>query len=423
MTTSRRDFLKISSAGAAFALTGCATRPGALAMTARAHVVVVGAGFGGATCAKYLRQWGPNIEVTLIEPNERFVSCPISNWVIGGLRTMDDITHRYDRLPRHGIKRVQDSVIGIDTDRRVVKTRNGASIAYDRLVLAPGIDIRTDTVRGYQEAEAAGKVVHAWKAGPQTALLRKQLEAMPDGGVFVISAPTAPYRCPPAPYERACLVASYFKRAKPRSKIILLDGNPDIASKKALFQSAWKELYAGMIDYRPNNAPFAVDGDRMIVSSDFEDVTGAVLNVVPRQRAGEVCNLAGARNDSSQAWCLVNLATFESTTVPYVHVIGDSVLSNLPKSGHTATSMAKITAGAIVELLAGRQPDPAPVLANTCYSAISDSRAGYIANVFRYEAGKGYVSQPEGGSTPTGDERNFKFAQAWARNIWADVLD
>jgi NADPH-dependent 2,4-dienoyl-CoA reductase/sulfur reductase-like enzyme len=423
MTINRRDFLKISSAGAAFALSGCATRPGALAMTARAHVVVVGAGFGGATCAKYLRQWSPNIDVTLIEPNELFVSCPISNWVIGGLRTMDDITHRYDRLPRHGIKMVRDSVIGIDTDRRVVKTRNGASIAYDRLVLAPGIEIRTDTVRGYQEAEAAGKVVHAWKAGPQTALLRKQLEAMPDGGVFVISAPTAPYRCPPAPYERACLVASYFKRAKPRSKIILLDGNPDIASKKALFQSAWNELYAGMIDYRPNNAPYAVDGDKMVVSSDFEDVSGDVLNVVPRQRAGEVCSLAGARNDSNQAWCLVNLATFESTTVPYVHVIGDSVLSNLPKSGHTATSQAKIAAGAIVELLAGRQPDPLPVLANTCYSAISDSKAGYIANVFRYEAGKGYVSQPEGGSTPTGDERNFKFAQAWAKNIWADVLD
>ncbi len=423
MTINRRDFLKISSAGAAFALSGCATRPGPLAMTARAHVVVVGAGFGGATCAKYLRQWGPNIDVTLIEPNELFVSCPISNWVIGGLRTMDDITHRYDRLPRHGIKMVRDSVTGIDTDRRVVKTRSGASITYDRLVLAPGIDIRTDTVQGYQEAEATGKVVHAWKAGPQTALLRKQLEAMPDGGVFVISVPTAPYRCPPAPYERACLVANYFKRAKPRSKIILLDGNPDIASKKALFQGAWKELYAGMIDYRPNNAPYAVDGDRMIVSSDFEDVTGDVLNVVPRQRAGEVCNLAGARNDSNKAWCLVNLATFESTTVPYVHVIGDSVLSNLPKSGHTATSMAKIAAGAIVELLAGRQPDPAPVLANTCYSAISDSKAGYIANVFRYEAGKGYVSQPEGGSTPTGDERNFKFAQAWAKNIWADVLD
>ena len=423
MTINRRDFLKISSAGAAFALSGCAARSAPLAMTARAHVVVVGAGFGGAACAKYLRQWGPNIDVTLIEPNELFVSCPMSNWVIGGLRTMNDITHRYDRLPRHGIKILRDSVTGIDTDKRVVKTRSGASIAYDRLVLAPGIDIRTDTVQGYQEAEAAGKVVHAWKAGPQTALLRKQLEAMPDGGVFVISVPAAPYRCPPAPYERACLVASYFKRAKPRSKIILLDGNPDIASKKALFQSAWNELYAGMIDYRPYNAPFAVDGNKMIVSSDFEDVTGNVLNVVPRQRAGEVCSLAGARNDSNKAWCLVNLATFESTTVPYVHVIGDSVLSNLPKSGHAATSQAKIAASAIVELLAGRQPDPGPVLANTCYSAISDSKAGYIANVFRYEAGKGYVSQPEGGSTPSGDERNFKFAQAWADNIWADVLD
>ena len=423
MTINRRDFLKISSAGAAFALSGCAARSAPLAMTARAHVVVVGAGFGGAACAKYLRQWGPNIDVTLIEPNELFVSCPMSNWVIGGLRTMNDITHRYDRLPRHGIKILRDSVTGIDTDKRVVKTRSGASIAYDRLVLAPGIDIRTDTVQGYQEAEAAGKVVHAWKAGPQTALLRKQLEAMPDGGVFVISVPAAPYRCPPAPYERACLVANYFKRAKPRSKIILLDGNPDIASKKALFQGAWKELYAGMIDFRPNNAPYAVDGDKMIVSSDFEDVTGDVLNVVPRQRAGEVCSLAGARNDSNKAWCLVNLATFESTTVPYVHVIGDSVLSNLPKSGHAATSQAKIAASAIVELLAGRQPDPGPVLANTCYSAISDSKAGYIANVFRYEAGKGYVSQPEGGSTPSGDERNFKFAQAWADNIWADVLD
>ncbi len=422
MTMNRRDFLKISSAGTAFALTGCATQPGAPTMTARAHVVVVGAGFAGATCAKYLRQWGPNIDVTLIEPNELFVSCPISNWVIGGLRTMDDITHRYDNLPRHGIKMLRDSVTGIDTDKRVVKTRNGASIAYDRLVLAPGIEILTGSLQGYQEAEAAGKVVHAWKAGAQTTLLRKQLEAMPDGGTFVMSVPTAPYRCPPAPYERTCLIASYFKRAKPRSKIILLDGNPDIASKKALFQGAWKELYAGMIDYRPNNAPFAVDGDRMVVSSDFEDVTGDVLNVVPRQRAGEVCGLAGVRNDSNKAWCLVNLATFESTTVPYVHVIGDSVLSNLPKSGHAATSQAKIAAGAIVELLAGRQPDPFPVLANTCYSAISDTRAGYIANVFRYEAGKGYVSQPEGGSTPTGDEHNFKFALAWAKNIWADVL-
>ncbi|MBT9589942.1 MAG: FAD-dependent oxidoreductase, partial [Thiobacillus sp.] len=212
MTLNRRDFLKITGAGAAFALSGCATQSTpAVASRARAHVVVVGAGFGGATCAKYLRQWGSHIDVTLIEPNDAFVSCPISNWVIGGLRNMSDITHGYDKLPGRGIKLVKDAVVAIDASKRVVKTRGGASIGYDRLVLAPGIEILTDTVKGYKEAEANGKVVHAWKAGTQTGLLRKQLVAMPDGGVFVMSVPAAPYRCPPGPYERACMVAYYFK--------------------------------------------------------------------------------------------------------------------------------------------------------------------------------------------------------------------
>ena len=419
MTLNRRDFLKISGAGAAVALTGCATQS---ASKARAHVVVVGAGFGGATCAKYLRQWGPNIDVTLIEPNDKFVSCPVSNWVLGGLRSMDDITKSYDKLPKHGIKMVKDSVVAIDVDKRVIKTRGGASIGYDRLVLAPGIEILTDTVKGFKEAEAAGKVVHAWKAGPQTALLRKQLEAMPDGGTFVMSVPAAPYRCPPGPYERACMVAHYFKQAKPKSKIILLDGNPDIVSKKPLFTDAWNSFYPGMIDYRANNAPLAVDGSKMTVSTEFDDVKGDVLNVVPRQRAGEVCELVGARNDSNKAWCTVNLATFESTAAPNVHIIGDSVLSNLPKSGHMATNHAKVCASAIVELLAGRQPDPIPVVANTCYSGTSGTTAGYVANVFRYEAGKGYVSAPEGGATAKGDELNFTYAESWAKNIWAEVL-
>jgi len=264
--------------------------------------------------------------------------------------------------------------------------------------------------------------VHAWKAGAQTALLRRQLEAMPDGGTFVMSVPASPYRCPPGPYERACMVAHYFKQAKPKSKIILLDGNADIASKKALFTWAWNSFYPGMIDYRPNNAPLAVDGGKMIVTTEFDDVKGDVLNVVPRQRAGEVCDLAGARNDSNKAWCVVNLATFESTTVPNVHIIGDSVLSNLPKSGHMATNHAKVCAAAIVELLAGRQPDPLPVVTNTCYSATSDSTAGYVANVYRFEAGKGYVSAPEGGATAKGDESNFVFAESWSKNIWAEVL-
>ena len=421
MTFNRRDFLKISGAGAAVALTGCAALPGASA--GRAHVVVVGAGFGGATCAKYLRQWGPNIDVTLIEPNDKFVSCPISNWVIGGLRTMDDITHSYENLPRHGIKMVKDYVVGIDAAKRTVTTRGGSTIGYDRLVLSPGIEVLTDTVKGFKDAEAAGKVVHAWKAGAQTALLRKQLEAMPDGGTFVMSVPTTPYRCPPGPYERASLVANYFKQAKPKSKIILLDGNPDIVSKKPLFTDAWNTLYAGMIDYRPNNAPLAVDGGKMTVTTEFDDVKGDVLNVVPKQRAGDVCAIAGARNDSTGNWCTVNLATFESTTVPNVHIIGDSVLSNLPKSGHMATNHAKVCAAAIVELLAGRQPDPIPVVANTCYSATSSTTSGYVANVYRYEAGKGYVSQPEGGATPKGDPLVFAYNESWAKNIWANVLD
>ncbi len=420
MPMNRRDFLKITGAGAAIALTGCATQLGTSA--ARAHVVVVGAGFGDATCAKYLRLWGPNIDVTLIEPNDKFVSCPISNWVLGGLRNMDDITMSYDKLPRHGIKMVKDFVVAIDTDKRVVKTRGGASIRYDRLVLAPGIEILTDTVKGFKEAEANGKVVHAWKAGAQTVLLRKQLEAMPDGGTFILSVPAAPYRCPPGPYERACMVAHYFKQAKPRSKIILLDSNPDVVSKKPLFTDAWNTLYPGMIDYRTNSAPLAVDGTRMTVTTEFDNVKGDVLNIVPRQRAGELCALAGARNDNAGNWCTVNLATFESTTVPNVHIIGDSVGSNLPKSGHLATNHAKVCAAAIVELLAGRQPDPTPVIANTCYSATSGSTSGYVANVWRFETGKGYVSQPEGGATPKGDALNFSHNESWAKNIWAEVL-
>ncbi|OYW64500.1 MAG: flavocytochrome C [Hydrogenophilales bacterium 12-64-13] len=422
MTLNRRDFLKVSGAGAAVALTGCATQSAPSASKGNPHVVVVGAGFGGATCAKYLKQWGPNIDVTLIEPNDKFVSCPISNWVLGGIKTMDDITHGYDNLPKRGIKMVKDYVVGVDTAQRMVKLKGGSTISYDRLVLAPGVEVMTDFVKGFKEAEAAGKVVHAWKAGAQTALLRKQLEAMPDGGVFVMSVPTAPYRCPPGPYERACMVANYFKKAKPKSKIILLDGNPDIASKKGLFMNAWNTYYPGMIEYRPNNAPFAVDGDKMIVTTEFDDVKGDVLNVVPRQKAGEVCEMAGARNDSNGIWCAVNLATFESTTVPNVHVIGDSVLSNLPKSGHMATNHAKVCAAAIVELLAGRQPDPIPVVANTCYSATSDTTSGYVANVFRFEAGKGYVSAPEGGATAKGDELNFAYNESWAQNIWAEVL-
>lgn len=420
MSLNRRDFLKISGAGAAITLTGCATTPST--PDPRAHVVVVGAGFGGATCAKYLRTWGPNVDVTLIEPNDAFISCPISNWVIGGLRQMNDITHSYDKLSKHGIKRVKDSVVAIDPDKRTVTTRGGSTLGYDRLVLAPGIDVMTDSIKGYKEAESAGKVVHAWKAGAQTALLRKQLEAMPDGGTFLLAIPGTPYRCPPGPYERISLVANYFTQAKPKSKILVLDSNADIVSKKPLFMDAWTTKYAGMIEYRPGNAVIAVNGDKMTASTDFDEIKADVLNVVPRQRSGDLCAMAGVR-DKTGNWCSVNFTTFESVAVPNVHVIGDPVQSGLPKSGHMATNMAKVCAAAIVELLAGRQPDAIPVVANTCYSATSGTTAGYVANVYRFDAAKKeYVNQPEGGATPKGDAANFVFNESWAKNIWADML-
>jgi NADPH-dependent 2,4-dienoyl-CoA reductase/sulfur reductase-like enzyme len=421
MNFNRREFLTASAALATVAtLPSCAGMNG----SAGAHVVVVGAGFGGATCAKYIRKWDPKIKVTVIEPNDKFVSCPISNWVLGGLRKMEDITHSYDTLrSKYGIGWVKDSVVGIDVDKRTVRTAGGQTIAYDRLVLAGGVDVMTDTVEGYKEAAAAQKVVHAWRAGPETALLRRQLEAMPDGGVFVMSVPTAPYRCPPGPYERACMVASYFKKHKPRSKIILLDGNQDVASKPALFKWAWKTYYDGMIDYRPNNGPRKVDHRTMTVSTEFDDVKGDVLNVVPRQRAAEITALAGARNDSNKVWCVVDGPTFESTTAKNVHIIGDSVLSNHPKSGHMATNHAKICASAIVELLNGRQPTPIPVVANTCYSAVSDTTAGHVATVFRYNPEKkSWDAQPGGGASSQGDEINFIFNEAWATTIWAEVL-
>jgi NADPH-dependent 2,4-dienoyl-CoA reductase/sulfur reductase-like enzyme len=265
-------------------------------------------------------------------------------------------------------------------------------------------------------------VVHAWKAGPQTALLRKQLESMPDGGVFVMGIPGTPYRCPPGPYERISLVANYLKKHKPKSKIIVLDSNPDIVSKKGLFTWAWNSFYPGMIDYRGGNAVTAVDGNRMTVSTEFDDIKADVMNVVPKQRSGELCAMAGVRNDATGNWCAVNFTTFESTAVPNVHIIGDSVASTLPKSGHMATNHAKVCAAAIVELLAGRQPDPIPVVANTCYSATSSTTSGYVAHVYRYEAGKGYVSAPEGGATAKGDELNFTYNESWAKNIWAEVL-
>lgn len=420
MTLHRRDFLKIAGAGLAASLLA---KPAFSATGGKPHVVVVGAGFGGATCAKYLRLWDPNIQVTLIEPSERFYSCPMSNWVLGGMRSMDDITKSYDHLPGYGIRMLKDTVVGVDADRRTVSTLGGVKVTYDRLVLAPGIEFMTDLIEGYAEGEAAGLVLHAWKAGPQTLALRQQLEAMPDGGVYVIASPPPPGRCVSGPYERASLVAHYFKQYKPKSKIIMLDGHIDVVSKGPMFKAAWKKFYPGMIEHRPYNLVTRVDHKSMVVTSEFEDVKADVINIVPKQRAGAICAQAGVRADSAGVWCPVDGATYESPSVPFVHVLGDSVASNMPKSAHVSNNQAKICAAALVEIFNGREPDPYPVIGSTSYSATSDHTSGPIAVVMRYDPDKAaYIRQPGGGASLESDELNFEYNKAWFEHIWADTL-
>jgi len=430
MTFDRRDFLK-ASAGAAGAvslgaLSGCATT-GAGA-NAKPKIVVVGAGFGGATFARYMKMWTPQAEVTVIEPNKQFVSCPTSNEVLAGITKMEDITRPYDNLKKLVNNWVADTVTAIDTGKKTVKTAGGQTFAYDRLVLAGGIELMFDAVQGY-DAETQKTVMHAWKAGPQTATLRKQLEAMPDGGVFVMSVPKAPYRCPPGPYERACLVAYYFKQAKPKSKVIVLDGNEDIASKKPLFLAAWKKHYGygtdkSMIDYRPNNMPRSVDTKKMMVGTEFDDVKGDVINVVPPMRAATICGMAGVRNGNNGSWCTIDYTTFESKDVPFVHILGDSALTNFPKSGSVANNTAKMCAYGLSEIYAGRTPDAAPVVTNTCYSASSDSTAFHVATVFRWDPEKKALVPPKGANGISKEESELELAymHSWKENVLNDTL-
>jgi len=427
MNIDRRKFLLCASASGLLGLApatlalGAAQQLGKRAKPPR--VVIVGAGFGGATAAKYLRLWSERkIEVLLLERQQNFISCPMSNTVLGGSRNMGDITLSYDDLSKkYGIQRITAEVTGVNAEKRSVRTARG-DVPYDRLILAPGIDFLFDQIAGLDAALAETQLPHAWKAGAQTALLRKQLEAMPDGGVYLLSIPKAPYRCPPGPYERVCQVAFYFKQHKPKSKIIVLDANPDITSKKGLFLKAWNELYPGMIDYRPNAQVIQVDAKTRTATTEFDAVKADVLNVLPPMRAGKAAELAGVVN-VDQRWCAVNFLSYESTARPNIHVIGDAVAAGLPKSGHMATSQAKVTAAAIIELLAGNQPDADPVLANTCYSMVSDKAAMHVANVFRYNKDtKQMVAAEGGGVSDKHSDTEGSYAKYWAQNIWSDAL-
>lgn len=422
----RRELVQGLVAGSALAaMGGCATTT---ATPARAKVLVVGGGYGGATAAKYIRLLSDNsIDVVLVEPNANFVSCPISNLVIGGLRQLSDITTSYEALrSKHGVQIVRDTVSAIDAGKKTVRLAGGADIRYDTLVLSPGIDLMFDAIQGLRQAHAEGQVLHAWKAGLETQALFRQLQAMRDGGVFALSIPLAPYRCPPGPYERASLVAAYLKQYKPRSKVLVFDANPDVTSKGPLFKKAWADLYPGLLEYRPQHRAIAVDGASRTLRFDFNDpIKADVLNVVPPMRAGAIAVQTGLAN-ANDRWCLVNFLNFESTAAAGIHVLGDSTQSApaMPKSGHMANNQAKVAAASIVAQIKGLAPNNQPMLTNTCYSFVSPSEVVHVASVHEYVAAEQTFKAVAGagGVSAARSEQEAGYAMAWARNIWADTL-
>ena len=420
MTMQRRGFLKAGAAGLALGVSACATMRGA---APKARVAVVGGGYGGATAARYLRMLDASIEVVLIEPNEAFVSCPLSNMVLGGFRSMADITMPYSGLARHGVRVVRDSATAIDMEKKQVRLARGDAVAFDRVIVAPGVDFMWEALPAMANAEAQARVLHAWKAGPQTAQLRRQLEAMADGGVFVIAIPEAPYRCPPGPYERACQVAAYFKARKPRSKVLLLDANADVTSKGPLFKKAWNELYKDIIEYRPNSKAVDIDVRGSTVKLEFGDVKGDVLNVLPPMKAG---GIAAPFITVNRRWCEVDWTTYEAKAMKGVHILGDSLLPAplMPKSATMANGHGKVCAAAIAALANGEAPNPSPTLVNTCYSMVSDKLAIHVSSVHKYdERDRTMKTVPgSGGVSSAMNELEGAYTMNWAANIWADAL-
>lgn len=393
-----------------------------------AQVLVVGAGYGGATAAKYLRLLSDHTaNVTLIEPELSFVSCPLSNLVLGGSSTLAELSVSYDALQkRHDVSMVRDWVTAIDPTKKIVQLKSGKTLGYDKLVLSPGIGLMMDSIEGLVQANQAGATLQAWKAGPETLALQKQLQDMPDGGVFALSIPEAPFRCPPGPYERVCQVASYFKQHKPKSKVLVLDANEDVVSKSSLFKKAWADLYPGMIEYRSSHNLVRVEAATKTLRFDIqESVRADVLNVLPRMRAAELVVQTGLAN-SNKRWAQVNFLNFESTAAKDIYVLGDSIqhAAFMPKSGHMANQHAKVAAAAIVAELRGFALNPQPVLTNTCYSFVSPTTVVHVASVHQYSApDKTYKTVAgSGGVSVAPNALEGVFAWGWARNIWADSL-
>ena len=408
--------------GAGATLTAPAIARGA----ATARVVVVGAGFGGATAAKYVKAWAPATQVTLVEPAHEFVTCPYSNQVLGGLRTIASITHGYAKLARR-VALVRDRASAIDADQRTVRLAGGKTLPYDRLIVSPGIDFRWGAIAGYDEA-AAQAMPHAWKAGPQTVLLRRQLEAMRDGGTVAIVAPDNPYRCPPGPYERASMIAWYLKAKKPKSKLVILDAK-DAFSKQGLFLDAWKRFYPGIIEWVPvskGGKIAKVDVKAMSLEDEFGTRHKAdVANVIPPQFAGQIARDAGLADASG--WCPVDPHSFESTLRKGVHVVGDATsAAPMPKSGFVANNQGKVAAAAVVALLAGKTPAEA-TWNNVCYSHVTPDYAVSVANIIHVANGKFAEVAGSGGTSPRDADDTFRkqearYGDGWYASITADLF-
>jgi sulfide dehydrogenase [flavocytochrome c] flavoprotein subunit len=417
---SRRRWL--ATAGQAALAAGWSVSAPVFSQQSAGRVVVVGGGFGGATAAKYIKQRNPRIDVTLIEPAQKFYTCPFTNLYLGGLRTFEAQGHGFDELRSMGVRVVHDFALSADGAAKTIKLAGGQTLAYDKLVLSPGIDFLWNKLEGYDEA-ASLLAPHAWKAGAQTTLLKKQLDVMPDGGTFVMVAPANPYRCPPGPYERISMVAHYFKTQKPKSKILVLDAK-DTFSKQGLFLDGWKRFYGDMIEWVPagkDGNVIRVDAKNLSVETDFGKIhKAAVLNVIPPQKAGVIAERAGVADKSG--WVPVKPDTFESTQVKDVYVVGDATIAApMPKSGFCANAQGKVAAAAIVNALAGR-PAPAASWANTCYSLIAPDYGISVAGVYQVANGKIVEVKGSGGVSPREASDTVRKLEALHGVAWYNAI-
>ena len=415
----RRNFAKIiGSAGLASTL-GMPS----LVFGASKKVVVVGGGFGGATAAKYLRKLDSSIDVTLVEPNPTYYTCPFSNTVLGGIKDMSEIAHGYGAMKnKHGVRVIHAKAKNVNSNSKTVTLDNGRKLDFDRAIVSPGVDLRFDSMEGYSQT-ATDKMPHSWKAGPQTALLRRQLENMRNGGTVLICPPGNPFRCPPGPYERTSLIAHYLKTHKPKSKIIILDAKEKF-SKQSLFMSGWDLHYGDLIEWRAGTAGgkiSRVDPQNMQVETEFGMEKGDVINFIPAQHAGKVARDSGLTN--KKGWCPVNQVTFESTLRPGIHVIGDaSIAGKMPKSGFSANSQGKVAAAAIVSELAGQEPIE-PSYANTCYSLITPEHGISVAKVYKISDKKTIVGvKGSGGVSPKNEDPIVRRQEAIYTQGWYDAI-